>query len=310
MDRRIPRLNRVLDQKWNKKMHNKHKFNISHIKGMLDMSPPKAFNAKPLDLKGYQMIEDKYTEIERNNQRLFERMSKLLDKSNPSKFLPKSIIFKPKTKSMNKWLRVKEKIRIDLENKRMLQRMQQKKSEYDVDRLHKDRRSVEKWLKFMGEYPHTLNSDHSHSSFRSISQQRSLEALRDDRHSYLPKINHKHRNSVNHSPVNWSLINTSRGLQEDLDFFINDPASKSPQNVISSADLSMAIPEVIDENANHEISSRFDFLKNIKCVNLSSLRISNNRVPLYSKKHDFGPKVGSKHVEMSIYKNKFYIGKE
>ena len=43
--------NKVYDKFWQKKMYRLHKFKLRHIKGVLDSSPPKAFNAKPKDLK-------------------------------------------------------------------------------------------------------------------------------------------------------------------------------------------------------------------------------------------------------------------
>lgn len=51
MDRRIPRVNRILEQKWNEKCIANHKSKLSHIKSVCDSSPPKAYKAKPRDLK-------------------------------------------------------------------------------------------------------------------------------------------------------------------------------------------------------------------------------------------------------------------
>lgn len=87
-------------------------------------------------------------------------------------------------------------------------------------------------LNFMGNYPYALNSNSSLDSIRSFSQQKSLESLHDDRHSYLPKINNNNNQSVtereplNQSPVNNNMIYSSVQLQRDIDFFMNDVVGK------------------------------------------------------------------------------------
>lgn len=106
------------------------------------------------------MLEDKHTQIERNNQRLFERMKKLLDKSKPSKFIPLPILKNLGPTSLHQPLMKREKQRIDEENNRFLQRLQHIRSGY------------------------TANIDHI-SSKKSLSHQKSLENLESERTSFL-----------------------------------------------------------------------------------------------------------------------------
>lgn len=62
-----------------------------HLQSLIKLSQGILTILGTLFLNKYRMLEDKYTEIERSNHRLFEKLSKLLDKSNKSKFLPTPI---------------------------------------------------------------------------------------------------------------------------------------------------------------------------------------------------------------------------
>lgn len=162
----------------------------------------------------------------------------------------------------------------------------------------------------MGDYPHISNNGNL-SSFRSNSQIKSLENLEDDRHSYLPKITQgimSQRNSINYTPVDQSLIHYSVKTQEDVDYFMNDMVRKRSEDAIKSLDRSLPIPEV-HETTKHNWENKYEHLKYVQLLEFPSLPINRKRIPLFSKKHDFGPKVGVKHAEISIYKNKVYIGK-
>lgn len=161
----------------------------------------------------------------------------------------------------------------------------------------------------MGDYPHMKKNKLSLGTLRSTSQQNSLEDLHDERHSYLPhiaKFPSSHRNSVNFSPVNRNSVLSSSQIQKEVDYFMNDKVVKQSNNAIQSVDIPLTIPEV-NETTRHDWMDKYDHLKYVKILDFPSIPLSPNRIPLYSKKHDFGPNVGEKHVEISLYKNKFYV---
>lgn len=79
------------------------------------------------------MLENKYTEIERNNQRLFENITKLIGKSN---VFPTYKKVGPKSMYMSRMKREKE--RIDHENIRFLRKLQDIKSDCTYDPTSKE----------------------------------------------------------------------------------------------------------------------------------------------------------------------------
>ncbi|CAI2364094.1 unnamed protein product [Moneuplotes crassus] len=253
------------------------------------------------------MLEEKYTEIERDNQRLFEKMKNIAH--NEKSISKKHQKFKT-PKSLNIAIREKEKWRIEKENKKIYQRIRDKKSIYDMQSFEKQRKGVEKLLKFMGDYPHPASRLHASIDHqRSQSEQRSQDGLNSKRNPTLPNISRfscSHRNSVNYNPVDRSQVLSSTELQKDIDYFMNDQVTRISSEALKSKDASLPIPE-LQENPGYDWTSKYDHLKYVKIFDFPSLPLSNNRIPLYSKKHNFGSKVGERHVEVSIYKNKFYI---
>ena len=76
------------------------------------------------------MNEHRFTEIERENRILLEKMSSIMQKPKPSLYNPK-IVIEP---SMNREIRRKELIKITIENQAILKRLQAKGATYSVEK--------------------------------------------------------------------------------------------------------------------------------------------------------------------------------
>lgn len=78
MYRAIPSANKILSNKWQKNEHQIHMQNLQRIKGTVDMKEPPQFKHLKKKMKKTQMLEERYTEIERENRILLEKMTNIL----------------------------------------------------------------------------------------------------------------------------------------------------------------------------------------------------------------------------------------
>lgn len=108
-----------------------------------------------------QLLEDRFTEIERENRILLEKMHHIFQnkKQNTMRTLPKG--------SLNYGYRKKVLTQIEVENKSMLERLRNKSSCYSARIWEKDRKNTEKRLKSIGEYPYSIG-ERGKTAFRSI----------------------------------------------------------------------------------------------------------------------------------------------
>mmetsp|Transcript_27551 Transcript_27551/g.27232 ORF Transcript_27551/g.27232 Transcript_27551/m.27232 type:complete len:97 (+) Transcript_27551:98-388(+) len=94
---------------------------------MIDNTCPSSFGVQKKLSKREKLIEDRYSEIEKDNRHLLERMSQIMNNRAQS--------CKPKThsvKSLNLDSRKRSLINITLENQAMLKRLRSKKAVYSV----------------------------------------------------------------------------------------------------------------------------------------------------------------------------------
>jgi len=80
MYRAIPSASKILTNKWQDKSHEIHLKNLNKIKGTIDMRQPQQFKHLQKKMKKTQMMEERYTEIERENRILLEKMTNILQK--------------------------------------------------------------------------------------------------------------------------------------------------------------------------------------------------------------------------------------
>lgn len=110
------------------------------------------------------MLEDRYTEIERENRILLEKMSQILNK-NGREALPQK---RPLPRSLNERARKEELQRINRENKRFLERLQDREATYNVSKWEAERIRNEQILESMCEYPHIFKRESPIPSFSTL----------------------------------------------------------------------------------------------------------------------------------------------
>lgn len=81
MHRAIPVGNKLLSKRWEEYNHSMHKKRVRKMRSVIDRSKPSKFTHLKYKAKKEQMLEDRYTEIERENRILLEKMSYIMNKS-------------------------------------------------------------------------------------------------------------------------------------------------------------------------------------------------------------------------------------
>jgi hypothetical protein len=95
------------------------------------------------------MLEDRYTEIERENRILLEKMTSIMQKPNrtSTSFSTDRFTAPISKKSLNRAQRKQELLKITLENQAILRRLQDKGSNYNVAKWEHEHRRRRELLK-------------------------------------------------------------------------------------------------------------------------------------------------------------------
>ena len=101
--------------------------------------------------KEYQN-ELKFTEIERENRILLEKISSIMNKTKRSSH-PDSWNSARNNRSLNSTFRKKKIEEIELQNAKMLQRLQEKKPNYNADKMKQEWKKQKNVMKIMSHYP-------------------------------------------------------------------------------------------------------------------------------------------------------------
>lgn len=155
MDRAIPCGNKVCAQRVEQQRFHMHKERLRNVKSQVDASEPLATQMEHVrtNLKREQMLEERYSEIDRANRILLKKMSEIMKQ--PPLLTPRSER-PPGPPSLNRDARKKELLRITKENQSILRRIQQAQPVYnhvELEGLH--RRNVS-YLKNCSEFPLVL----------------------------------------------------------------------------------------------------------------------------------------------------------
>lgn len=74
----MPRVNKHLDDKWVKHCQNLHRKKLKSMKAAIDNKPPPRYIHLEQNLKKQQMDEERYSQIERDNYLLLDKMSYIM----------------------------------------------------------------------------------------------------------------------------------------------------------------------------------------------------------------------------------------
>jgi len=78
MYRAIPEGNKLLSRRWREKEREIHQHKLSSMKATVEIREPATFSHLQKKLKKSQMQEERYTEIERENRILLEKMTHIM----------------------------------------------------------------------------------------------------------------------------------------------------------------------------------------------------------------------------------------
>ncbi|EAR87513.2 hypothetical protein TTHERM_00069200 (macronuclear) [Tetrahymena thermophila SB210] len=177
MYRQVPVSSKIVSRKIKERDSQIHETKLKQISSQIDTKRPDHFN--PLSYtqnkKKIQLMEDKYTEIERENRILLEKITKIMNPpkttSNKNQYQDQSVMNRlsrnnnystiqqssyTKKKSLNQLNRRKELLSIMEENKKILERIKSRKSEYDHRKWEEDHKKNEVLLHKISEYPVNL----------------------------------------------------------------------------------------------------------------------------------------------------------
>jgi len=172
----MPRLNKHLDDKWVKHCQKLHRQRLKEMKPAIDNKPPPKYVHLVQNLKKQQMDEERYSQIERDNYLLLDKMSYIM--THPQ-LLDEKYMGPPVTygKSLNKEYRKRELMRITEENLQILRRIQHKEPYYSHLEWEEQSRRDEEYLRNCAEYPIVLpaiRQKRGTSSFMAQTQRPSL----------------------------------------------------------------------------------------------------------------------------------------
>lgn len=151
MDRSIPVGNRLCAKKVQDQKRERHLHKLTTMQAVLDNGVPVSvgLNHVRMNLKREQLMEDRYTEIDRTNQALLRKMSDIMQK--PSMSVEMRNTIKP-NHSLTRDSRRKELARITRDNFALLDRIQNVQPMYDRVNWEQDFRRSRGYMRNKCEY--------------------------------------------------------------------------------------------------------------------------------------------------------------
>jgi E3 ubiquitin-protein ligase TRIP12 len=163
MHRAIPIGNKLCAKREEQRKHEFHRDRVKNMRPLVDTKEPKVcqFDHIRNNLKREQMLEERYTQIDRENMTLLKKMSDIM--KHPTFSVPKE----PKGPvSLNRDFRKKDLIRITQENQNILKRIQQAQPIYNHVAWEESHRKNASYLRNCCEYPLALGASRMRSDGR------------------------------------------------------------------------------------------------------------------------------------------------
>lgn len=153
MDRAIPCGSKLIARKWQDRLLEQHKDRIRNIKSHVDTSEPAVSQLDHLryNLKKEQLLEDRYTTIDRENRMLLKKMSEIMKQ--PGSGPPLSDRSHRGPVSLNRDARKRELLRIARENQTILRRIHQAQPVYNHVEWEGKYRQNMQYLRNCSEFP-------------------------------------------------------------------------------------------------------------------------------------------------------------
>lgn len=166
MDRAIPVGNKLCARYEDMRRQQLHRERIMNMKSTIDTTQPKVLALGHLvtNMKREQLLEERYSEIDRENRILLNKMSEIMAK--PGVSTPRGASGTPRTPrdasrgpvSLNRDFRKKELLRITKENQNILKRIQQAQPVYNHVESEGSYRKHQAYVRNCAEYPVVLGT--------------------------------------------------------------------------------------------------------------------------------------------------------
>lgn len=159
MDRAIPVGNKICSRRIQQREQDLHRDRIKNMKSQVDTRTPRVATLEhvKVNLKKEQMMEDRYTEIDRDNRILLKKMTDIMKQQNAPSVTPRGPVSGGPV-SLNKDARKKELLRITKENQTILRRIQQAQPVYNHVEWEDEHRKNGSYLKNRCEFPLMLRT--------------------------------------------------------------------------------------------------------------------------------------------------------
>lgn len=157
MHRAAPTGSKVCARREHERRQELHRARVKNMKPLVDTTEPTVahFDHVRINLKKEQLLEERYTEIDRENRILLSKMSTIVKTAEGTPEKPRR---PPGPVSLNQDSRKKELLRITRENGAILKRIQQAQPVYNHVIWEDDSRKNKTYLQNCAEYPLVLRS--------------------------------------------------------------------------------------------------------------------------------------------------------
>mmetsp|Transcript_25772 Transcript_25772/g.35889 ORF Transcript_25772/g.35889 Transcript_25772/m.35889 type:complete len:400 (+) Transcript_25772:318-1517(+) len=143
MHRGPPVLNKICQYKWELQQNERLDKRIKGVKANVDNKKPAEYSHLKHKRKKEQLMEERYTQIERENRILLQKMSHIMTHNTIDN------VNKTKPRSMNAGIRRREQERIQQENHALLKRIQNKKGSLSKKSWQSHHRAHQERLRIM-----------------------------------------------------------------------------------------------------------------------------------------------------------------
>lgn len=160
MDRSLVKGNKICAKREEQRRHDLHRDRIRKMKPQVNTAEPAAWamDHVRINLKREQLLEERYSEIDRENRILLDKMSSIMREKMTPRTPRETQVQGKGPVSLNKDFRKKELIRITKENQSILKRIQQAQPIYNHVQWEGDHRRQHQYLQNCCEYPLVLKS--------------------------------------------------------------------------------------------------------------------------------------------------------
>lgn len=293
MYRGLPSGNKILTRKWQEKERKIHMNKLRNVKPTIDIRKPKNFKHLKSRAKKEQMLEDRYTEIERENRILLEKMTSIMQKPNRTSTSFSQDRFQigalPTKKSLNRAARKQELLKITLENQAILRRLQDKSSNYNVARWENEFRQRQDLLKNMSEYPQDFDRRFKKRGFNKSEAGGTVYRPR----SLGPRSTWRHKNNTaKTAPIvkqaealdENRIVHYKKGKQLGSGYYIVEISSNSNNLFIAAYDVESTESFLITLPEKRANELMVEFENNYELM-ASSLQVMNKRLYLLNPKY-------------------------